>query len=79
MGTGLIILIFISMYSLGLWYGKNLIIENIDTGKYDAGIILSTFFCFVVGGSSIGQLSPFLKSIAEGKVAMSEFNDLLKR
>lgn len=79
LGNGLIILIFISMYSLGLWYGKNLIISNIDTGKYDAAVILTTFLCFIVGGSSVSQLSPFFKSVAEGKVAMSEFLDLIER
>ena len=79
LGHVLIILTFISMYALGFWYGKNLIIDNIDTGKYDAAVILSTFFCFIVSGSSFSQLSPFLKNIAEGKVAMGEFFDLLHR
>ena len=69
-GHGLIILVFISMYAFGFWYGKNLIVNNIDTGKYDAPTILGTFFCFLVSGSSFSQISPFLKNIAEGKVAM---------
>lgn len=67
------------MYALGFWYGKNLIVDNFDTGKYDAAIILSCFFCFLVGGSSISQISPFMKNIAEGRVAMAEFFDLLYR
>jgi ATP-binding cassette, subfamily B (MDR/TAP), member 1 len=67
------------MYALGFWYGKNLIINNLDTGKYDAGVILSTFFCFLVSGSSFSQISPFLKNIAEGRVAMGEFFDLVYR
>ena len=70
-GHGLIILVFISMYAFGFWYGKNLIVNNIDTGKYDAAVILRTFFCFIVSGSSFSQLSPFLKNIAEGRVAMA--------
>lgn len=78
-GHGLIILVFISMYAFGFWYGKNLIINNLDTGKYDAAVILSTFFCFIVSGSSFSQISPFLKNIAEGRVAMAEFFDLLYR
>jgi hypothetical protein len=67
------------MYSFGFWYGKKLIVDNIDTGKYDAAVILSTFFCFIVGGSSVSQLSPFLKNIAEGRVALAELFDLLGR
>ena len=78
-GHGLLLLVFLSMYAFGFWYGKNLIVDNIDTGKYDAGVILSTFFCFLVGGSSISQLAPFFKNIAEGKVGMGEFFDLINR
>jgi len=65
------ILIFISIYSFGFWYGKKLIIDNIDTNKYNIGVILSTFFCFLVGGSSIGQIAPFFKNIADGRIAMA--------
>ena len=78
-GHGLLLLVFLSMYAFGFWYGKNLIISNIDTGKYDAAVILSTFICFLVGGSSFSQLAPFMKNIAEGKVGMGEFLDLLNR
>lgn len=78
-GHGALIFVFVSMYALGFWYGKNLIVDNFDTGKYDAAVILSTFFCFLVGGSSFSQISPFLKNIAEGRVAMAEFLDLLHR
>ena len=78
-GQGFIILVFISMYSFGFWYGKKLIIDNIDTGKYDAAVIISTFFCFIIGGSSFSQISPYLKTIAEGKLAMGEFFDLINR
>ena len=78
-GEGLIIFVFLSMYAFGFWYGKKLILDNIDTGKYDAAVILSTFFCFIVSGSSVMQISPSLKSIAEGRVAMAEFYDLLNR
>ena len=71
LGQGLIIFIFISIYSFGFWYGKKLIIDNIDNGKYNVGTILSTFFCFLVGGSSVGQISPFFKNIADGRVSMA--------
>jgi hypothetical protein len=67
LGNGGIILIFLSMYSFGFWYGKKLIIEN---DGYNIGVILSAFFCFVIGGSSVGQISPFFKNIADGRVAM---------
>lgn len=68
-----------SIYAFGFWYGKKLILDNIDNGKYDVAVILSTFFCFIVGGSSVGQISPYFKNIAEGRVSMAELLDLLNR
>lgn len=76
-GNGGIILIFLSMYAFGFWYGKKLIMD--DPIKYDVGVILSTFFCFIIGGSSIGQISPFFKNITDGQVAMGEFLELVNR
>lgn len=67
------------MYAFGFWYGKKLILDNIDTGKYDIGTILSTFFCFIIGGSSVGQISPFFKNITDGRIAMGEFKELTER
>ncbi len=66
-GNGGIILIFLSMYAFGFWYGKKLILDN---DGYNIGVILSAFFCFIIGGSSIGQISPFFKNIADGRLAM---------
>lgn len=79
LGNGVIIFIFVSIYAFGFWYGKNLIIDNIDNGKYDVAVILSTFFCFIIGGSSVSNVSPFLKNIAEGRVGMAELLNLLNR
>jgi ATP-binding cassette subfamily B (MDR/TAP) protein 1 len=78
-GQGLVIFIYISIYAFGFWYGNKIILDNVDTGKYNAAVILSTFFCFIVGGSSVGQISPYLKNIAEGRVSMAEFLDLVNR
>lgn len=79
LGNGGIIFIFLSMYAFGFWYGKKLILDNWDTKKYDIGVILSTFFCFIIGGSSVGQISPFFKNITDGRVAMGEFLELVNR
>lgn len=42
-------------------------------------MILSTFFCFLVGGSSVGQITPYFKNIADGRVSMAELLELLNR
>ena len=68
---GLLLAIFLSLYAFGFWYGKKMIIDNLDTHKYNAADILGAFFCFLVGGSSFSQLSPYMKNIAEGRVAIA--------
>lgn len=35
--------------------------------------------CFLMGGVSIGQISPFLKNIADGRVAASKVYGLISR
>ena len=74
---GIMIFIFLSVYALGFWYGKTLILDNPE--KYDSSKIIGTFFCFIVGGSSIGQIAPLLKGITDAKVAGAKFFQLLDR
>ena len=54
-----VMLIFLGVYSLGFWFSKWLVINK----SKDAGVVVGTFFCFIIGGSSIGQISPVLKNI----------------
>ena len=70
-------LIFLGLYSFGFWYGKQLILWFPES--YTAPVVMSTFFCFLIGGSSVGQISPFMKNIAEGKVAIGKLFYLLDR
>lgn len=74
---GVTLLIFLGVYSLGFWYGKMLIIWHPLT--YDAPTVIGTFFCFIIGGSSIGQIAPILKSFVEGKIAAGDFYYLINR
>lgn len=70
-------LIFQGIYSFGFWYGKSMMIWYPD--HYSAPVIVSTFMCFLMGGVSIGQISPILKNIADGKVAASKVYSLISR
>lgn len=70
-------LIFLGLYSFGFWYGKQLIIWY--PLQYSAPTVISTFFCFLIGGASVGQISPLLKNIAEGKVAAGKLYYLIDR
>jgi hypothetical protein len=69
-------LIFLGLYSFGFWYGKQLLIWDFG---YDAPTVISTFFCFLIGGASVGQISPIMKNIAEGKVAAGSLYELIGR
>ena len=64
------ILVFLSSYALGFWYGKKLIIEH---DEYNISDIISCFFCIMIGGASIGQSAPALKSIASAKSSAGQF------
>lgn len=68
MSLGFMICVFLGCYGLGFWYGKVLII----TRGIDVANVLSTFFCIIIGGSSIGQMAPSMKNIALGKAAIAK-------
>jgi hypothetical protein len=70
-------IIFLGLYSFGFWYGKQLILWFPE--DYNAPLVISTFFCFLIGGASVGQISPLLKNIAEGKVAAGKLYYLVSR
>lgn len=70
-----VMLIFLGVYSLGFWFAKWLVINK----GYEAGLVVGTFFCFIIGGSSIGQISPILKNVMEGRVAVQVLYDLMER
>ncbi len=50
-----------------------------DSGRFKASDIISTFFCFLVAGQSIGQISPIFKNIADAKIAASKIYELTRR
>lgn len=70
-----VMLIFLGVYALGFWFSKWLIVHT----DSDPAVVIGTFFCFVIGGSSIGQISPILKNITEGRVAVQKLYDLMER
>lgn len=70
------IMVFLSSYSLGFWYGKKLILDN---DNYDIGTVISCLFCIVMGSASLGQAAPALKNIAAAKAAAGEFFKLYER
>lgn len=60
-------LTMMGIYSYGFFLGKYMMIEN--PGSYSASQLISTFFCFLVAGQTIGQLSPVVKNMTDAKIA----------
>ena len=63
------------LYSGGFYVAKILVIDY----GYQSSVVIGTFFCFIIGGSSVGQISPLAKVFAEGKVAVSKLYELMER
>lgn len=57
---GFVMLIFLGLYAAGFWISKKLIIDY----DYLPTVVIGTFFCFIIGGSSVGQISPIAKNFA---------------
>ncbi len=70
-----VMFIFLGVYALGFWFSKWLIVHE----NADPAVVVGTFFCFIIGGSSIGQISPVIKNITEGRVAVQTLYDLIER
>jgi ABC-type multidrug transport system fused ATPase/permease subunit len=75
MSVGFMIMMFLSSYGLGFWYGKIIILDY----GYTVADVISTFFCIIMGGGSIGQITPALKNIALGKAALAKMFELIDR
>jgi len=88
MGIGLGVLFFamLASYSLGFWYGS-LCVEgtssclNGNSGDklYTAGDVLIIFFCILMAGFNLSQLTPALKKITEGISAATRIFKILDR
>ena len=46
-----------------MWLGKEVLLWNIDSGKYSASDIIGTFYCIFSCGAAFRQISPILKNI----------------
>ena len=78
MGVGLGFLFFciLGEYALGMWYGSELISNSTDV---KTGDVLVVFFAVTTGTFTLGQLTPVIKSWAEGKKALQRVVWLIER
>lgn len=70
-------LIMMGLYAFGFFIGKDMLVNQ--TGDASPSDIISTFFCFMVAGQSIGQVSPIFKNAVEAHQAYSKIFQLVCR
>ena len=75
--SGFMNLIMMGLYAFGFFIGKDMLIGKSD--KYLPAEIISTFFCFMVAGQSIGQISPIFKNFADAHEAYLKIYKLMSR
>ncbi|KAI9333111.1 P-loop containing nucleoside triphosphate hydrolase protein [Obelidium mucronatum] len=59
LATGVAFMIIFATYSLGFWYGGQLIPEHMTSGQ-----VVTVFFSIIIGAFSLGLLGPSLASIS---------------
>lgn len=70
-------LIMMGLYAFGFFIGKDMLINK--TGDSSSSDIISTFFCFMVAGQSIGQISPIFKNAVDAHQAYVKIFHLVSR
>ncbi|TKW16213.1 hypothetical protein SEVIR_5G285300v4 [Setaria viridis] len=75
LGIGCIFFVVFCSYSLAFWYGAKLII-----GKgYTGGQVINVVFAILTGSMAIGNASPSISAIAEGKSAAQRLLEIINR
>ncbi|XP_029444907.1 multidrug resistance protein 1A-like [Rhinatrema bivittatum] len=74
---GLTQCLIFAAYSLGLWYGTKLTVD--EPKNYTIGSVLIVFFSVLVGAFSLGQAAPNLESIANARGAAYEVYRIIQK
>ncbi|MCD7457389.1 ATP-binding cassette sub- B member 9 [Datura stramonium] len=74
-GLGTFLLVLLSTYGLAIWYGSKLIIEK----GYHGGDVINVLMAILIGGMSLGQITPSLNSFAAGKAAAHKMFETFNR
>ncbi|EDK31467.1 multidrug resistance protein-like transporter family ABC domain protein (macronuclear) [Tetrahymena thermophila SB210] len=82
-GLGLTFCTMFLDYALSFWYGSKLIGDGTTNQtldrNYTQGDIFVVFFAIMIGGFSLGQMGPCVKSFAIGKQAAIKVFEVLER
>ncbi|KAM0944512.1 putative ABC-type xenobiotic transporter [Dioscorea sansibarensis] len=74
-GIGTLLLIVFSTYSLAIWYGGKLILQE----GYNGGTIINVIMAVMTGGMSLGQASPCVTAFGSGQAAAYKMFETIER
>ncbi|KAH7682334.1 Xenobiotic-transporting ATPase protein [Dioscorea alata] len=74
-GIGTVLLIVFSTYSLAIWYGGKLILQN----GYNGGAVINIIMAVMTGGMSLGQASPCVTAFGAGQAAAYKMFETIER
>ncbi|WVZ96174.1 hypothetical protein U9M48_041843 [Paspalum notatum var. saurae] len=74
-GMGIVMVLLFCGYSLGIWYGAKLILENGYTGAQ----VMNVIFAVLTGSLALGQASPSMKAFASGQAAAYKMFETINR
>ncbi|KAL2341079.1 hypothetical protein Fmac_009019 [Flemingia macrophylla] len=74
-GTGVLTLIVFCTYSLAMWYGSKMIIEQ----RYDGGTVFNIIMSVNTGAMSLGQTTPCMNAFTAGQAAAYKMFETIKR
>jgi ATP-binding cassette subfamily B (MDR/TAP) protein 1 len=70
-------------YAIGLWYGAQLIIGDVERNCMhnciNGGTVLSVFFAILMGGIAVGQVAPPLNAVVDAQCAAYPMFQLMNR
>eukprot|EP00607_Mallomonas_marina_P000028 CAMPEP_0182440008 /NCGR_PEP_ID=MMETSP1167-20130531/86787_1 /TAXON_ID=2988 /ORGANISM="Mallomonas Sp, Strain CCMP3275" /LENGTH=227 /DNA_ID=CAMNT_0024633839 /DNA_START=732 /DNA_END=1412 /DNA_ORIENTATION=+ len=82
LGNGSMFCAVFLTYALGFWYGAELVADGVENDCSDCitgGMMLTTFFCVVIGAMNIGQMVPPITAFTAAAAAVSSMNHVTKR
>lgn len=80
LGLGFLYLFLFLDYSLCFWYGAKLVADKTINDRtnqvYNLGDVMTIFFAVMIGGFGLGQTSPSIKAMTEGRISMQNYQDI---
>ncbi|KAG5556373.1 hypothetical protein RHGRI_006840 [Rhododendron griersonianum] len=75
LGVGVVFCVALCTYSLALWFGAKMILNN----RYTGGEVINVIFAVLTGSMSLGQASPCMAAFSAGQAAAFKMFETITR